>query len=477
MAPGRGLEPPTTGLTARVSRRGVFPLSFPRVKADRVDPESDPAESVNNSTAGGGTPSFLLPKDPDGEEVSIDPGRIPQDLRRRLLEEAHRLGVKPRDLGVSYSFMYKMRKGLKPIPDWVVGKLLSILDEDVIARVLPDYHVSYTSLRTWDLDRMLNFILGWVEEHPASARVLLQTLDAELRRRGIAGAVVYVSNALLEEWENYLRSRVSAGTLSVKQARDHRNYLRRLLEETGGILAPEPVRRVIMSTAVTSPKAAQKMSEAARLFAREIIRDRRLWEELPRFRARSGEVRAPTWDEYCRVLEASKWLPARALLLVALSGLRIETLYTLRMDEVDLQQRVIAPMRDRSRKRDWFSFIPQGARAELDDYLEWRELWLQTGVKGQEGMPRRFLPVKPKRIRAYLYEVMDRVLGYRFQLGKIRHRVTTQLSLHLPSLWVEILTGHAPKRIVQEHYLQRDVLLEMRERYDQAMSTVPCLRR
>ena len=386
--------------------------------------------------------------------------------------------VKPSALGVSRSYFYQMRKGLRPIPDHITEKLLNIAGDDDLARV-PELarYVNFADVARWELDRMLRMVLSWAESNPASASVLLRTLEAELKKKGIVGPAVYVDRQLWEEWERYLEARVVAGSLSAKQARDHKNYLKRLLESTGWVLASEPVRRVVLEVARGSPKAAQKMAEAARLFAREVVRDKQLWEELPRFRARGGEARAPTWEEYCRVLEATAWPPARAILYVALTGLRIETLYTLSMKEIDIERRIVAPMRDRRRKRDWFSFVPAPAAAYLRDvYMEWREVWLLTKVKGQDDMKTRLIPVKPKRIRSYLYNIMDRVLGYRFQLGKIRHRVTTQLSLHLPSLWVEILTGHAPRRIVQEHYLQRDVMESMRAKYDEAMLTVSCLR-
>lgn len=37
------------------------------------------------------------------EGVLVDVSEIPQDVRRRLLEAAHRKGLKPKQLGVSYS--------------------------------------------------------------------------------------------------------------------------------------------------------------------------------------------------------------------------------------------------------------------------------------------------------------------------------------------------------------------------------------
>lgn len=319
-------------------------------------------------------------------------------------------------------------------------------------------------------------IVEWAKANPASAKVLLDTLEAEFERLGLAGRAVKVTEAHWGEWLAYLDSRREAGTLSYKQWQAHRIYLKRLLDSTGWVLAPGLVRKALLEAARESPKAAQKMSESVGLFVREILQDPDLYHRLPRFRARSAETKAPGWNEICRVLEATIWPPARALLYLALSGLRIETLYTITVDKVDLDRRVIAPMADRRFKRDFFSFIPLQAAEYLSTvYMPWREVWLETSVKGQEALGQRFIPVKPKRIREYIYQVMDRVLGYRFQLRTIRHRVTTHLALHLSKLEVDVLTGHAPRDVVQAHYLQLDILEELRAKYDEAMGKVPCL--
>lgn len=404
-----------------------------------------------------------------------DPGEVPQEARRRLLEILAGEGrVKPSALGVSRAYFYQMRRGLRPIPDHVLERLLELATDDDLARVpvLAQY-VDYSRIRGWSLDRILSLVLEWAKANPASARVLLATLEAELAKLGLAGHAVRVTEEHLREWESYLEVRLRDGTLSPKQAGDLRRYLSRLLEATGGVLSPGLVRRAVLEEARDRPKAAAKMLEAARLFTREILQDRGLYEALPRYRPRPGRSEAPGWGEICAVIEASRWPPARALLYLALSGLRIETIYSIPLDRVDLERRVVAPMSDRRHKRDWFSFIPRvGAEYLRSVYMPWRDEWIERHGVNRE----RFIPVKPRRLRLYLYQVMEDAIGRRFQLRLIRHRVTTQLSLYMGSLWVEILTGHAPYRIVQEHYLQRDVLEEMRSKYDQAMGQVPCLR-
>ena len=408
----------------------------------------------------------------------IDPSEVPQEARRRLLEEAWRLGLKPRDLGVSYSFMYQMRRGVKPVPDHVLRKVLEFLDDDAVLRAAPELapRLGIERIDGLTLERLIRLNVEYAKRHPASAKVLLETLEAEFERLGLTGRAVKVTEAHWEEWLAYLDSRREAGTLSYKQWQAHRIYLKRLLDSIGWVLAPGLVRKALLEAAKRSPKAAQKMSESVRLFVREILQDPDLYHRLPRFRARSRETRAPGWEEICRLLGVVEWPPAKALLYLALSGLRIETLYTITVDKVDLDRRVVAPMSDRRYKRDFFSFIPRQAAEYLKTvYTPWREVWLETHAKGQEDLKKRFIPVKPRRIREHVYQVMDEVLGYRFQLRAIRHRVTTHLALHLSKLEVDVLTGHAPRDVVQAHYLQLDILEDLRAKYDQAMSKIPCL--
>ncbi|MCE4604701.1 MAG: hypothetical protein F7B20_07030 [Aeropyrum sp.] len=107
--------------------------------------------------------------------------------------------------------------------------------------------------------------------------------------------------------------------------------------------------------------------------------------------------------------------------------------------------------------------------------MPWRDVWLETQVKGQGVLSQRFIPVKPRRLREYIYRRMGEVLGHRFQLRIIRHGVTTHLALRLSKLEVDVLTGHAPGDVVQDHNLKKDTLGDLRRKYYEAMRNVPCL--
>ena len=68
----------------------------------------------------------------------------------------------------------------------------------------------------------------------------------------------------------------------------------------------------------------------------------------------------------------------------------------------------------------------------------------------------KLFPFKPRSLRETIYEAMDEVLGYRFQLKAIRKRVAEHLSHHLSTLELQVILGHAPREVVEKHYLLRD---------------------
>ena len=63
--------------------------------------------------------------------------------------------------------------------------MLEIAEDDDLASVseLAPF-VNFTRVKAWDLNLILEMVLSWAEAHPLSARVLVTTLDAELRKRG-----------------------------------------------------------------------------------------------------------------------------------------------------------------------------------------------------------------------------------------------------------------------------------------------------
>ena len=401
--------------------------------------------------------------------------QISQEARRRLLLELTRAGrVKPGTLGVSRSYLYKMRAGLKPIPDGILEKLLQLADDDILARV-PELakYVDYSSIRTWEIERIVRMFLEWAKANPASAKAALESISLELERLGLTGRIIVISQSHLEEWEAYLESRIRAGTLNPETVREYRRYLRRALEELGYKLGPHLIRSHLRRVTLVHPKVAHWESVALRLFVKEVLQDRDLYNSIPSIKVQSRKTRAPTWEEICRVLEAVEHPASRAFLyLAAATGMRVETLRDLKLEQLRVDERLVWVWSIRKTKRDYFGFITKRAQEYIRDvYLPWRSIYLEKLGRRSE----KLFPLKRVNLYRPIYEAMERV-GTHFEIRAIRHRVTEHLSHYLSSFEVNALTGHAPRDIVEKHYLQHDAREELLAKYDEAMSRVPCLR-
>ncbi|GBF08287.1 hypothetical protein apy_00120 [Aeropyrum pernix] len=403
-----------------------------------------------------------------------EPQTIPQEARRQLLNLLAEKGrVKPRDLGVSRAYFYQMRHGLRPVPDQVLERLLEKATDDDLARI-PYFaqYLDYTRIKRLDAERIVKVFLEWAKANPATAKAAYETIGVELERLGLTGRVVIVSEAHLAEWTAYLEARVSEGSLHRETAREYDRYLRRALEDLGYKLGPHLVRAHLRRVALEHPKVAHWESVALRLFIREVLQDRELYSSIPSIRPKSSKTRAPAWGEVCRVIEAVEHPASRAFLLLAAStGMRVEALRELKLDQLRLEERLIWVWLDRRTKRDYFSFFPEHVKDYLENvYLPWREIYLER--LGRESD--KLFPLKRVNLYRPIYEAMDRV-GVRFEIRSIRHRVTEHLSHFLSSFEVNALTGHAPRDIVERHYLQHDAREDLRRKYDEAMAKVPCL--
>ena len=410
-----------------------------------------------------------------GEDLLPDPRDIPQEARRELLRVlASRGKVRPRDLGVSRAYFYQMRRGLRPVPDRVLEKLLELASDDELALV-PFFapYVDYQRIRGYDVDRMVRLIVEWARANPASAKVLLDSLSAELERLGLVGKAVRVTEAHVREFESYLRARVASGDMDPETARDRLRYLRLALDELGYTLTKQGLRSLIRRLQAEQPGVADHTYKALRLFVKEIIQDRELLESIPYPRIKWPEPEAPSWEDICRVADALPYAspPRVFLLLLASTGLRVETVYDLRVDNVRVGARLIWVWRLRHSKRAYFSFVTEKVARELRDYLRYREEYLSLLGRRSE----RLLPFKPKSLRKAVYSAMDEVLGYRFPLKQVRKRFAEHMSHYLSQLDLAVLMGHAPREVVEKHYLLADERGEMLAKYDQAMSKIPCL--
>ncbi len=146
---------------------------------------------------------------------------IPQEARRQLLLVQWQRGVKASDLSVSRDY-YKMRKGVKPVPDHIMERLLEIATDDDLAQVpFLARFVDYNGIRRADAERMVKMFLEWARANPASTKAAWKTIGVKLERLGITGKIIVVTGEHLEEWRACLEFRVREGSLHPETTREY----------------------------------------------------------------------------------------------------------------------------------------------------------------------------------------------------------------------------------------------------------------
>lgn len=405
--------------------------------------------------------------------VTIDPRDVPQETRRRILLEARRDGVKPSDLGVSRGFMYQMMKGLRPVPDSVVRRLLELVSDDALLRADPAFFSRYVEYTRLDMpvDRLLSFLVDYIKAHPASANLIISTLKAEAEKLGLTGKVYRVSLGDLERFEEYIMARVKSGDLARDTAGDRMRYLRQALEELDYTLTRSNLRTLIRRLQATRPGVADHTYKALKLFLREIVQDRDLLEAVPRPRINWRSPEAPSWSDICAVAGAMPYAspPRVFFLLLAATGLRVETAYNLPVKSI--RGRLVWVWSIKHSKRTYFTYITPSLEEEIRAYLEYRQAYLDSTHKKSD----RLFPYKPRKIRQAIYEAMEETLGHRFQLKQLRKRFAEHMSHHLSTLELQVLMGHAPREVVEKHYLLKDQLEDLQRKYDETLIKIHCL--
>jgi integrase len=171
-------------------------------------------------------------------------------------------------------------------------------------------------------------------------------------------------------------------------------------------------------------------------------------------------------------------LGARALfLLLAETGLRVGEVLALKVDQIDLEHRIIKIMKESETKRAYISFLHQStARWVKEQYLPYREEFVrkyedstrklaaanpEQGINVEEWKLKLF-PFREDVLRAEIKEAMKKVLGKEFRLYDLRSFFASYMIKQGASpMIVNLLQGRVPPqqfRILQDHYFVTAVM-------------------
>jgi integrase len=418
----------------------------------------------------------------------VDFRSLGDDVRFRIFDYLWGRGVGSSELGVDPTYANKIKNRRARVSDALLERMLRMLSVDEFAMLVGSSSAQQTLQQLTvrepqslgeaaiALDQHVRALELVLERYPQLSNIAYQKL-VELLKFRVRGYSVAVTREHVEAFEKLLKSK--APKTRVERLR----YLRRALEDLGWELSAERLQEYIAELREESPNVAQHTAKALKLFIKHVLRDPNLYNAFKTPKVELSLVAEPlTLEEVKAVARAIEWPPAKAYFaLLAETGLRPGEILNARMQDLDLNERMLKTMKaDNSTKRSYIAFFSAKLRDYIRDvYLPYREEFI--GVRGasvrnllKEGVAewRNLLfPFKDSALRAAIYNAMDRTLGRRFRLYDLRAFFASYMSLKgVPGQIIDLLQGRVPPRefqVLARHYLAVNIR-ELKEVYDRA---------
>ena len=397
--------------------------------------------------------------------VRIDVEKLDEDQKARLLKKAvekYGLSYVANKLGVDRSTLYRYVAGkVKRVPGEVVRAVAEMLSVEEVSDAL-------YGLKTVDVD-------------PTTA---LSVIVKALRDEGFRN---FFLSLLYQYMGDYLKATSSTYIVSeedvrrfektlqekAKSTRDMRmRYLKRALAELGYELSPDGIRDLLAELSEESPNVARHTATTLKLFLKTVVREKNL--QLAQLLYNSFKVpkakykyrpQPLTLEALKKVFGAIEHLGAKAyFLLLVETGLRVGEVYSIMIDQVDLEHRIIRIMKESETKRAYITFLHvETAKWLRETYLPYREEFVrryEPAVRGigqdVEKWKRKLFPFQLPDIRYSIKQAMRVALGKEFRLYDVRSFwASYMLKQGVSPMLVNVLQGRAPPqqfKILQDHY-------------------------
>ena len=213
-------------------------------------------------------------------------------------------------------------------------------------------------------------------------------------------------------------------------------YLGIALTKLGYELSPDSFRDLIAELSEESSNIARNTANSLKLFIKTVVKEKNL--QLAQLLYNSFKVpkskykykpQPLTLETLRRIFDNIDHLGAKAFfLLLSESGLRVGEVYSLKMDQLDLENRIIKVMKESETKRAYISFIHTETRKWLQEvYFPYREEFVRTyefAVKqigaDVEAWKQKLFPFSAGRFKTRNKGGMRKVLGKEFRLYDLR---------------------------------------------------------
>jgi len=405
---------------------------------------------------------------------------IRDDVRYRIFEYLWGRGVRSRELEYDSTVLNRVKNRRVRVSDHLLEKLLKHLTLEEFAKLVSGWEVKPPSSEPSDLSNAIlqvkssiNVLRSVVTQFPQLSSLIYQEI-ADFTK-SLKNYSVKVSEDHILKFEKLLRDR------SRETSRKHIQYLRKALKDLGFELNAEKLQEYVLELMEESMHVARHTSKSLKLFIKLVLKDPNLYSSFRIPRVESPLKDLPSLDDVKAIAKAVTWPPAKAYYaLLVETGLRPGEVFSLKVDDVDFEKRMVKPKRITNTKRAYISFFSEPLRKYLtEEYLPYRsrfidehEVRLRNLLRNSvESWKTLLFPFKDSAIRSSIYDAMDKTLGRRFKLYDFRAFYASYMSLRgVPGQVIDILQGRMPPsefRILTQHYLAFQVE-DLKKIYDQA---------
>ena len=400
----------------------------------------------------------------------------------RIIDYVRSKGVKARDLGVTPNLLIMVKHGKAKVSDRLLIKALKSITVDEFAKLVKGEEVkpSQASINNMvdavlELEALTSKLKAFIEAQPQLGTYAHTKIIEALRN--IQAPCIKVTEDQLKRFKRLVKASRAPGT-----ARNHLIYLRRALASMKWELSPDRIQEHLIELAEQgSPHAARLTAQALKLFIKLIVKDPILYGSFKTPRVEPALKEPLRLEEVKAVAKAIEWPPAKAFYtMLAETGLRPGEILNLKLNNINLEERTVKPLRLSDTKRSYISFISTTlARYLKEVYLPYREAFIisrEAAIKnllrgGINEWRQLLYPFREGALRSAIYAAMDKALGWRFKLYELRAFYATYMSLKgIPGQVIDLLQGRVPPReykILIQHYLAFN-LEDLRRLYDKA---------
>ena len=307
----------------------------------------------------------------------VDVRSIPDEVRYRIFDYLWSRGVRASDLGIDSTYANKVRNRRIRVSDALLEEMIEMLTLDELAMLLGSTPQARQQVvreprdiaeAILAVDQYVGGLEAVLDKYPQLSNIVYQKV-VELLRTRIRSYTITVTKEHLDAFEKLLKSKAP------KTRADRMRYLLKALNDLGWELSQEKLQEYIAELYEESPNVAQHVAKALKLFIKHVIRDPNLYQSFKTPKVEYGLSATPLTLETVRVVaKAIEWPPAKAYFaLLAETGLRPGEVLNLRMQNIDLSERMVRVMRVGNTKRSYISFFSERLRDYLRDvYLPYR---------------------------------------------------------------------------------------------------------